>query len=530
MIQTIEQTSSNKKTIKNYSARSTKKHAKIKSLVGLTAKLRYAQLNGLKIVHAHGVFDLLHVGHIRHLEQARELGDILIVTITPDRFVNKGPHRPAFTEILRSHALAALESVDYVAITDSPTSIEAIKHLKPDIFVKGTEFKELKDMTGAVSREAEAVKASGGEIKFVGDITSSSSSLINQHLKQFTEPQERFLHGLRKKYSLDEILEWMEKIAHFTPLVVGEAVIEEYLFCQGLGQSVKDPVLAVQEESTELYAGGTLSVSNALAEFCKEIVLVTQLGDSKRREGTAKKLLNSKIQPKFLTKSKSPTIYKRHIVDSYTGNKLFEIYDLNVANCSSENTKKLNLEVSKQLNRKPELVVVSDHGHGMVNSLSAGLLSFNSPFLALSTQCNAGNKGCNSINKYKRADYLCISSHELNHEIKENGLSERERLAKLSLLIDCPNITLTCGNQGTLHYQSQKAMLQVPPFANRVLDRVGAGDIVFAISSLLVRAKAPWDIIGLYSNAAASIHVSELGNKNSVDRIKLGRYITSLIK
>tara|TARA_B100000959_G_C14935339_1_gene605507 strand:+ start:184 stop:1776 length:1593 start_codon:yes stop_codon:yes gene_type:complete len=530
MIQAIEQTSSSKKLIKNYSARSAKENAKIKSLVKLTAIFRNAQLNGLKIVHAHGVFDLLHVGHIRHLEQAKEIGDILVVTITPDHFVNKGPHRPAFTEQLRAHALAALESVDYVAITESPTSVETIEHLKPDIFVKGTEFKELNDMTGAVSLEAEAVKAVGGEIKFVGDIISSSSSLMNQHLAQFTEPQERFLEGIRQKYSLDEILEWMEKIADFTPLVVGEAVIEEYLFCQGLGQSVKDPVLAVQEESTELYAGGILSVSNAIAEFCKEVVLITQLGDTKKREGTARKLLNSKIQPIFLTKSKSPTIYKRQIVDSYSGNKLFEIYDLNVENCSPENTKRLNLEVSKQLNFKPKLVVVSDHGHGMVNSLSAGLLSFNSPYLALSTQCNAGNKGYNSINKYKRADYLCISGHELNMEIKESGISEQERLAKLSLLIDCPNITLTRGNKGTLHHQSPSTMLQVPSFAHRVLDRVGAGDIVFALSSLLIRAKAPLDIIGLYSNAAASIHVSELGNKNYVDRVKLGRYITSLIK
>jgi cytidyltransferase-like protein len=129
MIQAIEQMSLNKEPIKNYSARSTKKHAKIQSLVGLIAILRNAQLNGLKIVQAHGVFDLLHVGHIRHLEQAKELGDILVVTITPDRFVNKGPHRPAFTEKLRAHALAALESVDFVATTDSPTSVTAIELL-----------------------------------------------------------------------------------------------------------------------------------------------------------------------------------------------------------------------------------------------------------------------------------------------------------------------------------------------------------------------------------------------------------------
>ena len=120
-------------------------------------------MNGSKIVHAHGVFDLLHVGHIRHLEQAKELGDILVVTITPDQFVNKGPHRPAFNERLRAHALAALESVDYVAVTDSPTSVEAIECLKPDTFVKGKEFKDLKDMTGAVTHEAEAVKAAGKE-------------------------------------------------------------------------------------------------------------------------------------------------------------------------------------------------------------------------------------------------------------------------------------------------------------------------------------------------------------------------------
>ena len=522
--------SSNKESTKEYYAHTAIKHSKIQSLEKIKTISRNAQLNGLKIVHAHGVFDLLHVGHIRHLEQAKELGDILVVTITPDRFVNKGPHRPAFPEKMRAHSLAALESVDYVSVTEHPTSVPAIEHLKPDIFVKGTEFKELKDMTGAITDEAAAVRASGGEIKFVGDITSSSSSLINTHLNQFTEPQERFLQDLRKKYCLDEILEWMEKISDFKPLVVGEAVIEEYLFCQGLGQSIKDPVLAVQEKSTEFYGGGSLSVSNALAEFCKEIVLVTQLGDLKRREETVQNLLSQKIQPIFLTKSKSPTIYKQQIVDSYSGNKLLEIYDLDTSNCSSEDTKRLNLEVSKQLDHKPDLVVVSDHGHGMVNSLSAGLLSFNSPFLALSTQCNAGNKGCNSINKYQRADYLCISGHELNQEIKESGLTEHERLKKLSQLIDCPNYTLTCGNMGTVHYQPQKAMLQVPAFANRVLDRIGAGDIVFAISSLLVRANAPWDIIGLYANAAASIHVSELGNKNSVDRIKLGRFITSLIK
>ncbi len=520
----------NKKPTKDFFSKSARKHIKLQSLGKIEAISKNARLNGLKIVHAHGVFDLLHVGHIRHLEQAKELGDILVVTITPDRFVNKGPHRPAFNEKMRAHSLAALESVDYVGVTENPTSVETIKLLKPDIFVKGTEFKGFKDITGAVSTEAEAVKSAGGEIKFVGDITSSSSSLINQHLGAFTEPQERFLESLRKKYSLDEILGWLEKIAGFTTLVVGESVIEEYLFCRGLGQSVKDPVLAVQEHSTELYAGGAMQLSNTLTEFCKEVIFITQLGDSKRKEGTVYKLLNPNIRPIFLTKSQSPTIHKRHIVDSYSGNKLLELYDLNGHNCSIKNSKRLNHEISKQLKCDPKLVLVSDYGHGMLNNLSANILSDNSPFLALSTQCNAGNQGYNSINKYKKADYLCISGHELNLEVKENGLSEKDRLVKLSTIFNCPNITVTCGSRGTIHHQLPNTVLQVPAFARQVLDRVGAGVTAFSISSLLVKAKAPWDIVGLYSNAAASIHVSEIGIKNSIDPIKLARYIITLVK
>ena len=81
---------------------------KIKGLEELATALAALRAAGKKIVHCHGVFDLLHIGHIKHLEAARQYGDVLIVTLTPDRFVNKGPHRPAFPERLRAEALASL--------------------------------------------------------------------------------------------------------------------------------------------------------------------------------------------------------------------------------------------------------------------------------------------------------------------------------------------------------------------------------------------------------------------------------------
>src|SRR5690242_11299404 len=92
---------------------------------------------GARIVHAHGVFDVLHAGHLAYLESAKRFGDILVVTVTADRFVNKGPGRPYFNGNIRANMLAALEIVDYVAINFYPTAVPAIEKLKPHFYVKG---------------------------------------------------------------------------------------------------------------------------------------------------------------------------------------------------------------------------------------------------------------------------------------------------------------------------------------------------------------------------------------------------------
>src|SRR5713226_163070 len=127
---------------------------KIKRVEELAEVLNTLQLGGKKIVHCHGVFDLLHIGHIKHLEAARKLGDALVVTLTPDRFVNKGPHRPAFPEQLRAQALASLVCVDYVAINEWPTAVETITRLRPDFFVKGMVREAGKrDHTDAIEQE-----------------------------------------------------------------------------------------------------------------------------------------------------------------------------------------------------------------------------------------------------------------------------------------------------------------------------------------------------------------------------------------
>ena len=100
---------------------------------------------------AHGVFDLLHMGHVRHLEEARNFGTILVVSVTADKFVNKGPGRPVFNQILRAEMLAALACVDWVIVSEAPTAESVIEILKPDVYVKGVEYSdERADVTGKI--------------------------------------------------------------------------------------------------------------------------------------------------------------------------------------------------------------------------------------------------------------------------------------------------------------------------------------------------------------------------------------------
>lgn len=155
---------------------------KIQSLDSLAKKITELRSEEKKIVHCHGCFDLMHPGHIKYFQAAKQMGDVLVVTITPDQYVDKGAGRPVFNQELRVESIAALECVDFVAINKWPTAEETLRLLRPDIYVKGQEFETLEDKTGKIQKEAAIVKEIGAELRFTREIVFSSTKLINQHI------------------------------------------------------------------------------------------------------------------------------------------------------------------------------------------------------------------------------------------------------------------------------------------------------------------------------------------------------------
>ena len=282
------------------------------------------------IVHCHGVFDLLHVGHIKHLKKAKEFGDKLVVTLTSDRHVNKGPGRPVFNQILRSEAIAALDSVDYVAINDTPTAVNPIKIIKPNIYCKGKDYKDSNDdITGEIKNEIKEIKKIKGKIVFTEELTFSSSRLINRSTDFYSPRQKKIIKKISKTSDFKIIKKIIDNFNKLKILVIGETIIDQYNFCEAIGKSGKEPMLVLKEMQQDQYLGGVLSIARNLSQFSDKITVLSVIGEKKDYLKDINKNLPKKIKTKFIFKENSPTIVKKRYIDNISQSKVIGIYNIN---------------------------------------------------------------------------------------------------------------------------------------------------------------------------------------------------------
>ncbi len=504
------------------------RNGKIKAIQELAEVLKLRRAENKKIVHCHGVFDLLHIGHIRHLEQARKMGDILVVTVTPDRYVDKGPDRPAFTETLRAEAIASLSCTDYVAINKWPTAVETVTMLRPHFYVKGSEY-AINDLTGNILREEKAVKSVGGRIVFTNDVTFSSSSLINKYLPSLPEEVCNYLYDFRKRYKSQEIIRFLEGARLLKVLVVGEAIVDEYEYCEVLGKSGKEPVLVGRYLSKDAFAGGVLAIANHVAGFCDQVGLLTCLGEQYSREDFVRSNLKDNVKPMFLYKKDSPTITKRRYVERYLMQKLFEVYEINDDPLSDSQNSLLCAKLNEIL-PDFDVVIVSDYGHGVLTKEVINVLCGGSRFLAVNTQLNAGNQGFNTISKYTRADYVCLSQPELLLETRNRDGDLESMIVSVAEKLNCDRVVVTRGRFGSVSYHKSEGFAKVPAFTHHVEDRVGAGDSVLSITSLCAAQEAPAEVMGFVGNVVGAEAVNIICNKRSIERIPLMKHIEHLLK
>jgi|SRR6185312_16150307 len=505
------------------------KHNKILKLEDLAKEIAKLKKQGKTVAQCHGCFDLLHPGHIMHFKSAKEKADVVVVTVTPDHYVNKGPGRPVFTEQVRMESIAAMEAVDYVALNRWPTAVETIKLLKPNFYVKGPDYKDRsKDLTKGILDEENAVKSVGGEIYITEDVTFSSSNLINSFFSPHSPKTKEFIEDFKKKYSFDKIVKEIDNLNNLKVLVIGDTIIDEYHYCMPLGKSSKSPTISSIFLRAEIFAGGVLAIANHLEQFAGNVKLVTCLGKENTESRVIDKTLSKGVDVKFFERNDGPTNVKRRYLDRYQNIKLFEVTFMNDRYIDTELEREVLQYLSKEIPQY-DLVIITDFGHGFITPGIIKCIQAKAKYVAVNAQTNSNNYGYNYITKYHKADYISIDEKEMRLPFGDNYGDLETLVKKLHTITKAGKIQITLGQEGSLWYENKK-FYRTPAFARVVKDSVGAGDAVLSITALCAFSGMKPEIISFIGNCTGALAVEIIGNEHPVYKKDLIRSIQYFLK
>jgi len=301
---------------------------------------------------------------------------------------------------------------------------------------------------------------------------------------------DKYIDNLKKKYSLSDVKSYLKKYK-LNVIVIGEMIIDEYYFGRSVGKSGKAPIVAFENEFLDVYEGGSVAIKNHLKDLC-DIDIFT--GD-------------------FIVK-------KRRYIEK--NQKLFETYSY----VPNNNQNKIKFDIKDY-----DLVIVADFGNRLIDKNLQNKIEKESKYLCLNTQMNAGNMGLNTINKYKRWDYICIDHNELRLATSNQYDTIDEITIDKFKGMENKLISITESTEGSIIYDGN-TLINTPSLIDqtKIVDTTGAGDSYFAITSILSYLKVPIDIIGLYGNIAGAISCTYMGNKDCISKDKLFNYLDLIWK
>jgi rfaE bifunctional protein nucleotidyltransferase chain/domain len=445
---------------------------------------------GAQTVLAHGCFDLLHLGHIRHLQEARSLGDRLVVSITADKHVNKGTGRPQFSVEQRREALLALTCVDDVIVSESGTAAEIISQVKPAVYVKGGDYVGSND-PGLLS-EIAAIESVGGRFYITTSEKWSSTRLLRN--VRLPEATLAYLETARRRGFLDSILAAFERADKLSIAFVGETIIDEYRYVKPLAKPSKEFILATVAVTEERFEGGVIAASKH--------------GDWPIRTVT----------------TGNDAITKTRFVDADFSRKLFEVYS------AREVATPINPDWLTEAVAEAGVVIVLDFGHGLLGPGAHKTLS-KARFLAVTSQSNAGNWGFNSVKKYTRADYVCVDEPEARMAIGDQNGSLLLVMTRLSQHAKAKTVTVTRGRYGSTSYSpSLGPPREVPAFVDSGFDTMGAGDAFLAVVAPLLAVGLDTEMAAFAGNVAGGLKTAILGHRQHVGRNDIVQNLEWLLK
>jgi sugar/nucleoside kinase (ribokinase family) len=475
----------------------------IVELATLVHELRMRRRDGQRITLVHGKLDERIDRAL--LQGVRTSSDLIVVTVPKDA--------PALATRLAT--VAAVPEIDFVAAVDATSAATSILLLEPDIYA----FSSTGEHEGPTHAELDALSKIGGELY---TLSRRGDAVVEWRHRPEPGARERlrFAADVSARIGMAGLMAGLESMRELRVAVVGETIIDEYAYCDAIGKSGKEPMIVNRFLRCDAQGGGVLAVANHLADFCKHVEVVSALGSVDRREAFVREALRPGITPTFVTKTGAPTIVKRRYIDAYSRAKMMGVYHMDTSPLVGEDEDAFIAALEPVLARC-DVVIVADYGHGLVTRRAVDLLCARSRFLAVNTQLNAANAGYHVLSKYPRADFACLHEGELRMDARDLRADLPALLELTAQRMDARAVMATQGKSGTSLFTRHKGVFHCPALATTVLERIGAGDAVLALSSVATAAGLAPEIVSVLGNLAGAQMVAVMGNSASIRKSRL---------
>jgi rfaE bifunctional protein kinase chain/domain len=464
------------------------------------------------VVMCHGVFDLVHPGHIRHLLYAKGKGDILVASLTSDAFITKAQYRPFVPQELRALNIAALEMVDYVIIDQNPTPLENLAKIQPDYFAKGYEYQDGGKLHPKTQEEVDVLKAYGGEVLFTpGDIVYSSSAIIESSPPKIGT--EKLLALMEAEgITFDRLRKTLAKCAGVKVHVVGDTIVDSLTYTTMIGGMTKTPTPSVHFERREDFIGGAAVVAEHLRKAGADVTFSTVLGDDTLKDFVLDGLKESGVKTKAIIDKTRPTTHKNAVVcGDYRLIKIDTLDNRSISDTIAE-------KIASQLKETPaQAVAFCDFRHGIFNRRTIPNLINAIPAKAFKVADSQVASRWGNILEFQGFDLITPNEREARFSLADQDTGVRPLASRLQDEANCKTVILKLGDRGVLTsrggvHEDLRSFFVVDSFAERVVDAVGAGDALLAYATLAMVVDGSEVVASILGSMAAALECEANGN------------------
>jgi rfaE bifunctional protein nucleotidyltransferase chain/domain len=482
-----------------------------------------AQARGETVVMCHGCFDIVHPGHVRHLQHAAKLGDRLLVTITGDAVMDKGAGRPLIPQELRAENLAALDCVDWVAINTQPTAADLLELIKPDVYVKGREYEQNRDPRFRLEREV--VERHGGRVVFTsGDVVFSSTALISA-LEEAANPFQAALRHLIAQHEITPaaVDELIGDFHGKRVLVIGETIKDTYVMCERPAVAGESPMMTLRPLEYRSFDGGTAVIARHLSAMGAQPTILTCLPRTLETESLRRRLAAENVETQCIEVPGPPIEKQRFLVGTTKVMKLDLGGPLTLDAAHQQGFIAQAADLASA-GGGIDAVIIADFGQGlftpaMLTALCCTLRAI-VPLMAGDVSGRRSN-----LLAMRQLDLLCPSESEIRDALHDydEGLSSvvwrvldrtRSRAA-----------IATLGPEGLIafdrtadaevnpeNWQTRLTAQHVPALCPFAVDALGCGDALLAAATLTLAAGGLLGLAALVGSVAAACEAQQLGN------------------